>query len=148
MPQPNPTPLLLAPLPGQERAGTQMSRRQAHKAAHNPCPNGVYNWADCDAKAAHAWGPCRAVVGKHEPEPCSRWAVDDKGWCGQHYTALVEGERQAARIAIERASLDARISEYMDWVKDHPSVWDRKVDALAPTTQTGIVPRKGPHRVG
>lgn len=137
--------------------------RKAHKLVHGlTCPYGAFNWADCDKAAEHQWGPCQAVVGKHEPEPCSRWAADDKGYCGQHYVAKVEGERAAERIAIAKAEMDQRIDAYIEWSKEHPSVWDSQLAprgvaagaGLEPATSrvtadrsTTELPRKGPYKV-
>ena len=103
-----------------------MARRPAHKVAHQPCPYGVFNWADCDYAAAYQWGMCKAMVGKRDPEPCSNKAIAAEGWCGQHYTSRVEEERRVARIAIGRAQLNSQIDSYMEWRRDHPSVWDSK----------------------
>ncbi len=111
-------------------------RRPAHKAAHSPCPNGVFNWSDCDAAVAHQWGMCSAVVGKREPEPCSRWAVGGEGYCAQHYIAETERARASERIAIAKAQLEARLDAYIEWKKTHPSVWD-----------TGGTKKKGPYRI-
>lgn len=100
------------------------ARRQAHKAAHDPCPNGKVNWAECDAVAAHQWGLCKAVVGDKEPEPCSRWSVGEEGWCWQHYTSETDRVKREARIAIEKADLTRRIDEYIAEVAERPSLYD------------------------
>ena len=137
-------------------------RRPPHKTAHGlACPYGVFNWADCDAAAEHQWGQCKAMLDS-KPEPCTRWAVAEEGYCGQHYAARIELERRTVRIAIERAALDARIDAYLARVAEHPSIWDgehtpRGVAAgagLEPATSrvttdrsTTELPRKGPHRL-
>ena len=99
-------------------------RRPPHKTAHVPCPYGQTNWSDCDVAHAHRFGPCRAVVGDREPEPCSRWAADEDGWCAQHWTALHEKQKQKAREAERKLQLDQRIAAYIEWTREHPSVWD------------------------
>ena len=53
------------------------------------------------------------MVGDKEPEACSRWASDDSGWCSQHYTALMEKEKQKARDAERKLQLHERIVEYL-----------------------------------
>jgi hypothetical protein len=66
--------------------------------------------------------------------------VGDNGWCWQHYASELERIKRADRIAIARAELDARIDSYMEWVREHPSVWDSKHTPKS-------VKRKGPHRL-
>jgi len=66
------------------------------------------------------------MVGKHEPEPCSRWAVGKEGWCWQHFVAETERVRNEAHIAIERTAINERIDAYIEWTRDHPSVWDSR----------------------
>lgn len=116
-------------------------RRPPHKTVHQPCPFGAFNWAACDEAASHQWGRCKAIVGKTEPESCVRWAASDEGYCGQHYTARVENDKRKARELVSQLQLDERISSYLAWRAEHPSVWDvMGVASSAP-------PRKGPHRL-
>lgn len=113
--------------------------RPAHKRVHAPCPNGVFNWSDCDTAVAHQWGKCKALVGKHDPEQCSNWAVSEVGWCGQHYASAIESEAAAKRIAIERETINERIDSYIEWVAKHPSIHDtqsgRKMTTQAQSTR-------------
>lgn len=100
-------------------------RRPAHKAVHPPgsCPNGAFNWADCD-KAGRK--PCSAMLDSR-PEECSKWAVDTyegKGYCGTHYSSRVNRAIEEKRELQLRAELDRRITEHLNWIADHPSVWD------------------------
>lgn len=112
-------------------------RRPAHAKAHAPCPYGQFNWSDCDRESSHRWGMCKSLVQKknNDPEECSNWAVSEAGLCGQHYASVIERELTAKRIAMAKAAIDVRIEEFMEWTRDHPSVWDRKPR------------RKGPHRL-
>jgi hypothetical protein len=100
------------------------SRRPPHSKAHAVCPYGVFNWGDCDFKASHRFGQCTVMVGDREPEQCSRFAFDERGWCGQHYASSVERIKKAERIAIAKASLDQRINQYIAWRSTHPSIWE------------------------
>lgn len=97
-------------------------RRPPHAKAHAPCPYGQTNWSDCDAAHAHRFGPCKAVVGDREPEPCSRWATDETGWCSQHYVALMDKERAKAREAERKLQLDAAIDTYLREQGQEPHV--------------------------
>ncbi len=98
------------------------------------------------------------MVGKHSPEPCTRWAVAAEGFCEQHYLSKVEDEKRKAREAAHTLQLNERIDAYIEMRKEHPSVWDTGMAAgagLEPTTSrltadrsTTELPRKGrPHRL-
>ena len=137
--------------------------RPQHKTVHRPCPNGKTNWADCDEAVAHQFGKCVAFVGDRTPEPCSRWAFDAKGYCGQHYVSMTEAARRKEAIAIAQQALEYRIDAYIAYTREHPSVWDspRVPSGVAgavgvePTATAvgersataGSPPRKGPHRL-
>ena len=141
-----------------------MQRRPAHSKAHATCPYGQINWADCDKASEHRFGHCKAAVGKFEPEPCSRWAFEEDGYCTQHYVARVEADKAEARKAITRAELDARIEAYIVMSAEHPSVWDSDRAPKGMAAGAGLEPatsrvtadrsttelprKKGPHRIG
>jgi hypothetical protein len=55
-------------------------------------------------------------------------ATGEEGWCGQHVISELERERRESHIAIRQAELDRRVDRFMEWVKDHPSVWDSPAD--------------------
>lgn len=134
-------------------------KRPAHKTAHQPCPYGALNWVDCDAAAAHQWGHCKVMVGDREPSPCTRWAFDAGGYCGQHYVSMKDTELKKAREAQRQLQLQQRIDEYIRWAASHPSVWDSRRgmaagEGLEPSTSrvttdrsTTELPRKGPHKL-
>lgn len=111
--------------------------RPQHRTVHKPCPNGKTNWADCDAAVAHQFGKCIAFVGDKTPEPCSRWAFDAKGYCGQHYISMTEAARKAERIAIAQQELSYRIDAYIAYTAEHPSIWD------SPRPPRGVAPGLG-----
>lgn len=132
-------------------------RRPAHKVAHPPgvCPNGAFNWADCD-KAGRK--PCSAMLDSR-PEECAKWAVaeyEGKGYCGVHYFSRVNREIEDKRQLQLRAELDRRITEHLNWIAEHPSVWDRRsgggggesnpasLEVAAPGTETVSAGPAGP----
>jgi hypothetical protein len=82
--------------------------------------------AACDKAQQIALGQCRAMVDDKDPHPCSRWAISETGWCGQHHASEVERALQTERRTAKRVELDARISDHMAWVATHPSVWDTR----------------------
>lgn len=99
--------------------------RSPHRKAHDPCPWGATSWGACEQAQKEARGRCRAMT-ERETE-CTNWSVEEyegKGYCGQHYGSIVNRGIERARAERERAALDARIDSYMEWKKDHPSVWD------------------------
>lgn len=107
--------------------------RPQHKTAHAPCPNGATNWADCDLAVAHQWGHCKALVdGKPDPHECTRWAVAEAGWCGQHYAGETERILSEARAAKHRADVTARIDAYITIQAACPSLHECPHDGLHP----------------
>jgi hypothetical protein len=100
--------------------------RPKHPTGHPRCPHP--NWAACDRAVAARFGPCKALVGNENPHPCTRMATGEEGWCGQHVISELERERRESHIAIRQAELDRRVDRFMEWVKDHPSVWDSPAD--------------------
>ena len=107
--------------------------RSPHKTAHPKCPHA--NWAACDTAQKVAFGQCRALVdGKPEPHPCSRWAISEDGWCGQHYASEKEAEKRASRIAIAREEMLGRIDSFIERIAADPShSW---MTALVPSVES------------
>lgn len=98
----------------------------AHKG-HPRCPH--TSKAACEKARRTALGPCKALVGDKDPQPCNHLAVDEDGYCGTHLDVLVrklEGTWMERRLAEKRAELDRRITEFLAFSADHPSVWDTK----------------------
>lgn len=62
-------------------------------------------------------GQCRAMIpGKTkqaEPRPCTNWAINERGYCGQHYASEVEKQLQSERAAVRKAELLAQIDAYI-----------------------------------
>jgi len=82
----------------------------------------------CDLARKVALGQCSEMIGKSEPHPCPNWAIEkvgERGYCGQHVASVVRAEDDRQRKIKVRAEMDNRISAYMAWRVDHPSVWDR-----------------------
>lgn len=88
--------------------------------------------------------------------------MDSDGYCFQHFVVNTERVKREARIAIAKALIAERIAIYIEWTKDHPSVWDSRLApkgmaagaGIEPTTSrvtadrsTTELPRKGPHRL-
>jgi hypothetical protein len=119
------------------------STRVAHRLAHPACPNGATSWAQCDHLAKYQFGQCKANVGDREPHPCSRWAVSESGWCGQHYTSELERVKRERLAAEKQLQLDKRINAYLEHVMEHPSIWDSE----RPPKGMAKAVRKGPHRL-
>lgn len=132
-------------------------RRPQHRVGHAVCPYGATSWAECDDRAKEAYGRCTALTDKGSE--CTKWATDEIGerrYCGQHATSIVLAEIDAHRREKRQAELDARITEHLEWVALHPSVWDRRSDGgggesnpaspkvPAPSTQSVSVGTGGP----
>lgn len=100
--------------------------RLPHPKGHPNCP--FKNWAACDRAQQMRFGQCRVMVGDREPSPCTRWAVNDNGLCGQHYASELERERRAKRAAVISAAMAERIEAYLSWTAKHPSVHDSPKD--------------------
>lgn len=145
-----------------------MTRRPAHKLAHAQCPYGVFNWSDCDAASSHRWGRCTALVDrKAGPGDCTNWAVAEDGYCGQHFIARYEKDRDAARKAARTLQLNASIDAFLSLTVGNPTQWLERLSTSAASTRglQGIdpptpqrvrasvvggnpsLPRKGPHRL-
>lgn len=120
------------PLCGQAPQLVRPVKRPAHKTGHPGCPH--TSWAACDLSLRVAFGQCKAITGDREPVPCTRWAVADDGWCWQHYVSESERVKREARAASRQLQLDQKITAFLEWTKEHPSVWDYKV-ALEPVTK-------------
>lgn len=104
---------------------TALVPRAPHKRVHDPCPWGATTWAACEQAQKEARGRCTAMTEK-ETE-CSNWAIEEyegKGYCGQHYESAVNRALERERAARRRAELDERITAYMEYRKEHPSIWD------------------------
>lgn len=125
-------------------------RRPPHATAHKPCPFGKTNWSDCDTAASRQWGLCKAQTGDKEPKPCTRWAMDADGWCGQHFASRMEAERRARLDAERKAELDARIDAYIAMMAECPSLHDCPHDGRHPKVRlaTQAEGTKGLYGVG
>jgi hypothetical protein len=109
-------------------------RRAAHKLAHAQCPFGASNWSDCDALAAHRWGQCKAMVeDKAGPHPCTRWAQDEDGYCGQHFLAQHDAEVAQKRAEERQLQLAARIDAFLVKSADPNYKW---WEALTPSAES------------
>lgn len=89
------------------------------------------------------FGQCRAMVDdKAAPHPCTRWAVSETGWCGQHYASEVERERREQRETKRRDELNARIDAHIAMAQENPWFW---LDYLVPAAEShiGIEPSSG-----
>lgn len=96
-------------------------------------------------------GKCRALIeDKKEPRPCTNWAINERGWCGQHYASAVERELREERKAAAKAELLARIDEYiaaeparqqatLDWVARHVPAVTGAYDRSAARSSTDPV---------
>lgn len=71
-----------------------MTERGKHAVTHNRCR--FRTWGECD-EAFAAWKRQEKTLAK---------------------------EREDAREAARKADLRARIDAYIEWRKEHPSVWD------------------------
>lgn len=65
-----------------------------------------------------------------EPHQCTRWAapplIKGRGYCAQHATVAANREYEERLVNEKRAALELALDDYIDWVKDHPSVWDSR----------------------
>jgi hypothetical protein len=64
---------------------------------------------------------------KDTGEECSHWGVekvDERAYCGQHLRVMFLAADEHRRAAAKRAELDGRISTYLAWRADHPSLHD------------------------
>jgi hypothetical protein len=95
--------------------------RLAHAKGHPGCQ--FTSWAACDKSQQMRWGQCVSITGDREPTPCTRWAVSEKGLCGQHYASVTERQRKEAKEAARMADMNARADAYIAWSRDHPAIW-------------------------
>ena len=85
----------------------------------------------CDLARKAALGQCSEMVqakGKGDPYPCPHWAVEKvgyRGYCGQHINSVILAADEMQRRIKAGEALEKRISAYLTWRIDHPSVWDR-----------------------
>jgi len=79
----------------------------------------------CETAKRLGMGRCSAM--KDNGEECSHWGVekvDERAYCGQHIASVLLKEDHDRRAAAKRAELDGRISTYLAWRADHPSLHD------------------------
>lgn len=86
--------------------------------------------AKCDKVTLEALGKCVEMTADQKtPTQCSKWArslFDERPICDQHATGLLNRALEAHKAAEKRASLDARLDDYIAWTAAHPSVWDSR----------------------
>ncbi len=59
-------------------------------------------------------GKCKAMLAdKKEPRQCTNWAVDEKGYCGQHYAIEIEKTLKTTREAARKAEMIEKIDAYL-----------------------------------
>lgn len=106
--------------------------------------------AACERARREELGPCIAMLS--EDRQCNHLAtdkVDGRGYCGQHISSVYLAADNAARLAVKRAAVDARIDRYQQFVAEHPSVWDAMHDPLlAPVFKDDDVSWLGSSAVG
>lgn len=84
----------------------------------------------CELAAKVEMGKCAAMTDKGEE--CSHWGIDrveERPYCGQHINSVLLKADNDRRAATKRAELDERITGYMAWRADHPSVHDTMREA-------------------
>ena len=59
-------------------------------------------------------GKCIAMLAGKVPRQCTNWALDEKGYCGQHYASEIERVTRAAREAARKAEMIAGIDAYLE----------------------------------
>lgn len=80
----------------------------------------------CEQARREAMGHCVELTGAGDE--CTNWAIEQvagRGYCGQHLSSVLLKEDRDRRIARKRAELDGRITAYLHWRVEHPSIWDR-----------------------
>ena len=98
---------------------------------HKGHPACVYDTkAACDKARKEALGRCTAMTSdKRTPTQCSKWAqsmVGGQGVCNTHAETVLSRQLAEERRAQRMAEMQDRISAFMRWTADHPSVWDNQ----------------------
>ncbi len=79
----------------------------------------------CEAAKRLEMGKCVSMTG--EDTQCDNWGIeriDDKAYCGQHVTSVYLKADRERRAAVHKALLDEKVTTYLAWRAEHPSVWD------------------------
>ena len=120
---------------------TVAARRPKHRDVHQPCPYGATNWADCDRLSTPM---CSAMLDSR-PDECSKRATGEhegRWYCGVHYASRVNAALEAKRATFRKDALDERITAFLAWTADHPSVWSPREESNPVTIlTTGGQPR-------
>ena len=75
------------------------------------------------------------MVGDREPAPCSRWAQDKDGWCGQHYVSLHDAELRVAQEAERQLQLTQAIDAFIAKASDPNWKWYEGLATSAQSTR-------------
>jgi hypothetical protein len=93
---------------------------------HPACPHATKG--ACDKAKREALGRCVEMTQAKEPTQCRLWAssiVEGRPMCNAHAGAVLERHLEERRKADRASAWQARVTAFMDWTAEHPSVHDR-----------------------
>ena len=79
----------------------------------------------CNEAKRLEMGKCVSMTG--ENDQCDNWGIErieDRAYCGQHVTSVYLKADRERRAAAQKERLDAKVTTYLAWRAEHPSVWD------------------------